>query len=130
MLRICWGEVDSPEKEAGKNTRLHADVTGQLGLLSGPPLSLNHSQMARWAKALRLLFKNHLEDFPGGAVVKNPPANAGDMGSSPGPGGSHMPRSNWARAPQLLEPVLHNRRGYRNERPAHGQRGVAPARRN
>ena len=23
-------------------------------------------------------------DFPGGAVVKNPPANAGDMGSSPG----------------------------------------------
>ena len=32
--------------------------------------------------------------FPGGAVVKNPPANAGDMGSSPGLGGSHMPRSN------------------------------------
>ena len=33
-------------------------------------------------------------DFPGGAVVKNPPANAGDMGSSPGPGRSHMLRSN------------------------------------
>ena len=32
--------------------------------------------------------------FPGGAVVKNPPANAGDMGSSPGPGRSHMPWSN------------------------------------
>ena len=32
--------------------------------------------------------------FPGGAVVKNPPVNAGDMGSSPGPGRSHMPRSN------------------------------------
>ena len=32
--------------------------------------------------------------FPGGAVVKNPPANAGDMGSSPGPGRSHMLRSN------------------------------------
>ena len=31
--------------------------------------------------------------FPGGAVVKNPPANAGDMGSSPGPGRSHMPWS-------------------------------------
>ena len=29
-------------------------------------------------------------DFPGGAVVKNPPANAGDMGSIPGPGRSHM----------------------------------------
>ena len=33
-------------------------------------------------------------DFSGGAVVKNLPANAGDMGSSPGPGRSHMPRSN------------------------------------
>ena len=32
--------------------------------------------------------------FPGGAVVKNPPVNAGDMGSSPGPGRAHMPRSN------------------------------------
>ena len=33
-------------------------------------------------------------DFPGGAVVKNLPVNAGDTGSSPGLGGSHMPRSN------------------------------------
>ena len=41
-------------------------------------------------------------DFPGGAVVKNPPAKAGDKGSSPGPGRSHMPRSNKAHAPQLL----------------------------
>ena len=32
--------------------------------------------------------------IPGGTVVKNPPANAGDTGSSPGPGRSHMPRSN------------------------------------
>ena len=40
--------------------------------------------------------------FPGGAVVENLPANAGDMGSSPGLGRSHVPRSNWAREPQLL----------------------------
>ena len=33
-------------------------------------------------------------DFPGGAVVKNPPANAGDTGLIPGPGRSHMPWSN------------------------------------
>ena len=38
-------------------------------------------------------FKNQ-GDFPGGAVVKNPPANAGDMGSSPGPVRSHVPQSN------------------------------------
>ena len=42
------------------------------------------------------------QGFPGGAVVKNPPAKVGDMGSSPGPGRSHMPWSNEARAPQLL----------------------------
>ena len=40
--------------------------------------------------------------FPGGTMVKNPPANAGDMGSIPGLGRSHMPRSNYARVPQLL----------------------------
>ena len=36
------------------------------------------------------LFKNHNRGFPGGAVVKNLPANAGDTGSSPGPGRSHI----------------------------------------
>ena len=74
---------------------------------------------------------------------KNPPDNAGDMGSSPGPGRSHMPWSNEARAPQLLslrsrahepqllspcattteahalEPVLRNKRSHRNEKPTH-----------
>ena len=42
----------------------------------------------------RVTFKKGVEDFPGGAVVENPPANAGDTGSSPGLGRSHMPRSN------------------------------------
>ena len=41
-------------------------------------------------------------DFPGGAVVENLPANAGDTGLSLGLGRSHMPRSSWAREPQLL----------------------------
>ena len=31
-----------------------------------------------------------LMDFPGGAVVKNPPANTGDTGLNPGRGRSHM----------------------------------------
>ena len=35
-------------------------------------------------------------------MVGNLPAAAGDTGSSPGLGRSHMPRSNWAREPQLL----------------------------
>ena len=35
-------------------------------------------------------------------MVGSLPANAGDTGSSPGLGGSHMPRGSWAREPQLL----------------------------
>ena len=31
------------------------------------------------------------EGLPGSPVVKNPPAHAGDAGSIPGPGRSHMP---------------------------------------
>ena len=43
---------------------------------------------------LGYILKTYLSDFPGGTVVKNLPANAGDTGSSPGLGISHMPRSN------------------------------------
>ena len=47
------------------------------------------------AHTLRNPAKERLSlDFPGGTVVKNLPANAGEMGSSAGPGRSHMPRSN------------------------------------
>ena len=51
--------------------------------------SLSHSPRADGVLKLRMQ-----RDFPGGAVVKNPPANAGDTGSSPGPGRSHMSQSN------------------------------------
>ena len=52
----------------------------------------------KWSEILKVL----REGFPGGAVVESLPANAGDTGSSPGLGGSHMPRSGWAREPRLL----------------------------
>ena len=39
----------------------------------------------------KLPFKSEQEGFPGGSVVKNSPANAGDIGSIPDPGRSHMP---------------------------------------
>ena len=74
--------------------------------------------------------------FPGGSVVKNQPANAGETGLIPDLGGSHMPRSKYARGPQLLslrsrvwepqllkpsrlQPVLHNKRSRCNEKPVH-----------
>ena len=43
---------------------------------------------------LKLLLKLKSRGFPGGAVVENLPANAGDTGLSPGLGRSHMPWSN------------------------------------
>ena len=49
------------------------------------------AEIEQWVEEVE---KEEEGDFPGGAVVKNPPANAGNMGSSPGPGRSHMPRSN------------------------------------
>ena len=61
--------------------------------------------------------------FPGGAVVGNLPASAGDTGSSPGLGRSHMPRSDWAHEPQLLSlrvwSLCSATRGRDSERPAH-----------
>ena len=44
--------------------------------------------------SIRNIKKKVTSGFPGGAVVKNPPANAGDTGLSPGPRRSHMLQSN------------------------------------
>ena len=49
---------------------------------------------ATMATNFKCSFKSYVLGFPGGTVVENLPANAGDMGSSPGLGRSHMPRSN------------------------------------
>ena len=48
-----------------------------------------------WVRHVHIvIFKMDNQDFPGGPVVKNLPANAGDMGSIPGPGRLHMLRGN------------------------------------
>ena len=41
-----------------------------------------------------LLLEYIFGDIPGGTVVNNPPANAEDTDSSPGPRRFHVPRSN------------------------------------
>ena len=55
---------------------------------------MKNFKIKKFKVLLEYNYKNTFWDFPGGAVVKNPPASAGDMGSSPSPGRSHMPRSN------------------------------------
>ena len=90
------------------------------------------------------LRKTQKKDFPGGSVVKSPPASAGDMGSIPDPGRSHTSPSDKACVPQLLSlcsrawelhvmssrvatnevqtpqspPVLHNESSHRKGKPA------------
>ena len=59
-------------------------------------------QTATFPYEINLVVVKKVRGFPGGAVVENLPANAGDTGSSPGLGRSHMPRGNWAREPLLL----------------------------
>ena len=84
-----------------------------------------------------------IQDFPGGTVVKNPPANAGTQvralfREDPTCRGATKPvchnywacaleptsHNYWACVPQLLkpmplEPMLHNKRSHRNEKPEH-----------
>ena len=56
-------------------------------------------------------------------MVESLPASAGDTGSSPGLGRSHMPRSGWARGLQLLSlrvwSLRSATRGRDSERPTH-----------
>ena len=52
-----------------------------------------------------------MRGFLGGAVLKNPPANAGDTGSIPGPERSHMRRA--------TKPVYHNYWAYALEPTTH-----------
>ena len=73
-----------------------------------------------------------IRGFPGGAVVKNPPANAGDIwvqalvqeGPTCRRATKPVRHNYWARMPQLLkpahpEPMLHNKRSHCNEKPVH-----------
>ena len=53
-----------------------------------------------------LWFKIRFWGFPAGAVVENPPANAGDTDSSPGLGRSHMPLNNLNLCTTTTKPVL------------------------
>ena len=53
--------------------------------------------------------KRNEREFPGGPVVKNPPSNAGDVGSIPG-GGTKIPHATGqlSLCATTTEPVRHN----------------------
>ena len=68
--------------------------------------SMSHKPPKRWNEKRENNINNQGErGFPGGSVVKNLSADAGNRGSIPDLGRSHMPQSNQAHAPQLLKPT-------------------------
>ena len=77
---------------------IHSSLDGHLGcfhiLAIVKNAVMNIGVYTSFQISVLVFFKNIPRGFPGGTVVKNLPANVGDMGSSPGPGRSHMPRSN------------------------------------
>ena len=72
------------------------------GLLGHPSLFSVHTSKSRIVKVQVSKQKWRLSGFPGGSVVRNPPANAGDMSAIPGPGRPYLPWSSKAHVPQLL----------------------------
>ena len=61
------------------------------------------------SKDLKFHCKTNIKGFPGGSVVKNPPASEGDMGSIPGQG-TKTPHTKEQLSPcaTTIEPVLWN----------------------
>ena len=51
----------------------------------------NPNVLSFYFSLVREDLRKWMRGFPGGAVVENPSASVGDMGSSPGLGGSHVP---------------------------------------
>ena len=77
-----WATVATLGKEGSGHGFLSHLLAGYSKILCG---AVGPAWAAKVSKA---------QGFPGGAVVRNLPANAGDTGLIPGLGRSHMPQSN------------------------------------
>ena len=115
-VRVCvrdWWEVGMGERKCTEMFSMDMGEDGATCLRWGQRCNQNFSfspmdtQWLRGWCSEKVVYEVQLKEtyflgFPGGAVVENLPANAGDTGSSPGLGRSHVPRSSWAREAQLL----------------------------
>ena len=74
-----------------QHTRMHESMYGKIIIRIKVKKNKNQSTNKHKIKQLLTLAR---QAFPGGPVVKNPPRNAGDTGSVPDPGRSHMLQGN------------------------------------
>ena len=72
----------------------------------------------------------HFRGFPGGSVVKSWPANAGDTGSIPDPGRSHMSQSNLSPCATTTEAPMCPRAWILQQEKLTDHRRAAPDRHN
>ena len=70
-----------------------------------------------------IILKKFFLDFPGGPMVDNLPANAGDTGSDPWSG--KIPHALRQLSPCTLQPMLYNSRNHGNGKPEHSSKRVA-----
>ena len=81
-----WTLKKQTNEQTKQNRNRLIDTENKLVVTTGEGLGGQAKQVAG-------IKRYKLPGFPGGAVVENLPANAGDTGSSPGPGRSHMSQS-------------------------------------
>ena len=99
---LLQGKEEHPSKEQMHraeskrvtSTNLLLSSPMESGCITLPGLICHNTQCSdkQGGSPVLWCFKLLLEDFPGGPVVKNPPADAGDMGSTLGLGRFRMPQ--------------------------------------
>ena len=140
------GWEDSLEKEmATLSSFLLGKSHGQRSLVSYSPRGHKESDMIKWLSThthlnnINITQKRKLHElfcfslqikvifrgFLGGSVVKNPSPSAGDTGSVPDPGRSHLPWSNCACAPQVPKPACPRVQVPQQETPAQREAHIA-----
>ena len=91
ILSGCpWSWQPNTQEQICSSTTIKPHMLS-IRLLGKSTLHLTHTPQS---EPCSLFKKVPTQGFPGGTVVKNPPANAGDADSSPGLGRSHVLRSN------------------------------------
>ena len=77
------------EKEFGKYAKIREDFPEKKVEQTQNIIWYNRTENTCWSVA-EYETRKKVEGFPGDAAVTSPPASAGDTGSSPGPGRSHI----------------------------------------